>query len=91
MTRSIFLAAMSTAAFLASSASADVDTSLTVDGGSSASINMRMEVSTFLGGTDDTDRPVAARAEGEHWTHAFSLSAHQALRSLPGLWLNGEK
>jgi hypothetical protein len=55
MTRSIFLAAMSTAACVATAASADVDTELTVNGGSSASINMNLQVTTFLGTASESD------------------------------------
>jgi hypothetical protein len=60
MTRSIFLAAISTAACVAAAASADVDTELTVNGGSSASINMELQVDTFVGTASDSDSASAS-------------------------------
>lgn len=60
MTRTIFLAAISTAACMTAAASADVDAELAVNGGSSASINMDLQVTTFLGTATESDSASAS-------------------------------
>ena len=54
MTKNVFLAGLATSA-LSCVVSADVLSSLTVANGSSASVQIRLEVSTFVGGANDTD------------------------------------